>query len=298
MPKPAIHTKQLTKSYGSRTGIKAIDLQVPRGSVFGFIGPNGAGKTTTIRVLLGFLRPDGGQCEVLGLDCSRQSHAIKAATGYVPGDLRLPTWMKGTDALLIHGRARGINLQRRGHDLAELFDLDLNIKVRAMSRGMRQKLGLILALAHDPDLLILDEPTTALDPITQAQLYRDLRRRADGGATVFFSSHVLSEVEDLCDQVAIIRKGSIVADQTIESLIKEARRLVTLRWNQEPQEDAPSCLIDVEKSQLEWTAQLDGDTTELLNWLQGKPLADMVLARPDLDSLFLRYYLEDAEGEV
>src|SRR5438876_3779258 len=158
-----ITTAGLTRQYGSRSGIQAVTLAVPQGSLFGFLGPNGAGKTTAIRVLLGFLRPTAGSARIFGLDCWRQSRQAKAEIGYVPGDLRLYAWMNGAEALRMFGSIRRRDMLVFGRQLAEQFDLDLSVAVRSMSRGMRQKLGLILVLAHKPRLLVLDEPTSSLD---------------------------------------------------------------------------------------------------------------------------------------
>src|SRR5262249_26093722 len=176
----------LTRRYGRRRGVERVSLTVPEGVLFGFLGPNGAGKTTTIRVLLGFLRPSSGAARIFGRDCWRESKAIKRDVGYLPGDLRLPPWMTGASALSIFGAVRGQVLTRAGRELAERFDLDLSVKVREMSRGMRQKLGLILALAHEPRLLVLDEPTSALDPLMQQTLHELLRQLAATGHTIFF----------------------------------------------------------------------------------------------------------------
>ena len=194
----AIETDDLTRRYGARRGIERVSLTVPDGSRFGFLGPNGAGKTTTIRVLLGFLKPTAGQARVFGRDVWRESALIKSDVGYLPGDLRLYPWLSGELALRIFGGVRGRDLMRAGRELAERFALDLRVKVRNMSRGMRQKLGLILALAPRPKLLILDEPTASLDPLMQETLRAHLRELAARGHTVFFSSHTLSEVEQLC----------------------------------------------------------------------------------------------------
>src|SRR5580765_3539907 len=200
---PLIQIENLTRGYGRRRGVDRLSLNVAEGTLFGFLGPNGAGKTTTIRVMLGFLRPTAGAAKIFGLDCWSDSKAIKRDVGYVPGDLRLPSWMNGETALSIFGAVRGQDLMRSGRELAERFDLDLRVKVREMSRGMRQKLGLILALAHSPRLLVLDEPTSALDPLMQQELRALLVKMAAKGHTVFFSSHSLGEVEELCDRVAI-----------------------------------------------------------------------------------------------
>ncbi len=288
----AILIEGLSKSYGERVGIRDLHLRIESGSVHGFIGPNGAGKTTTIRLLLGFLRADSGSARVLGCDAFRDSQQIKRLVGYLPGDLRLHDWMSPRTALKIHGRARGMRLLAAGARLAEFFDLDLDVSVRQMSRGMQQKLGLILALAHRPQLLVLDEPTTALDPITQAQLYECLRGRAAQGTTVFFSSHVLSEVEGLCDRVAIVRGGELVADEAISSLREAARRRVEIQWRSAAAAAAPppGCLGDLQVERQRWTAQLQAPVGELLAWLDRTEVADLTIAEPDLDTLFLRYY--------
>ena len=176
-----IQLDNLTRHYGARRGIERISLSVAEGVLFGFLGPNGAGKTTTIRVLLGFLRPGGGAARIFGLDCWRQSKAIKRDVGYLPGDLHLASWMNGAAAVSIYGTVRGSDLTRPSRQLAERFGLDLRVKVRDMSRGMRQKLGLILALAHSPRLLVLDEPTNSLDPLMQQTLHEYLRQLAAAG---------------------------------------------------------------------------------------------------------------------
>ena len=239
---PLIQIENLTRCYGPRPAVERISLSVPEGALFGFLGPNGAGKTTTIRVLLGFLRPTSGTASIFGLDCWRDSKSVKRETGYLPGDLRLPGWMNGATALSIFGAVRGQDLNVSGCELAERFDLDLRVKVREMSRGMRQKLGLILALAHKPRLLVLDEPTSALDPLMQTALHTLLRQLAASGHTIFFSSHSLGEVEQLCERVAIVREGKIVADESLELLRNRAGHDVTIRWKpgaQVPPEPPP-----------------------------------------------------------
>ena len=285
----------LTRSYGRRRGVENVHLTVPEGSLFGFLGPNGAGKTTTIRVLLGFLRPTRGSARVFGFDCWRASRRIKAEVGYLPGDLRLYPWINGRDALRIFGAVRGRDLLRRGQELADELDFDLRLKVRSMSRGTRQKLGLILALAHEPRLLVLDEPTAGLDPLVQEQLRAHLRRLAAAGHTVFFSSHTLSEVESLCDRVAIVRAGRIVADGTLDELKLQAGHEVTIRWKDagsSAQAAAPGFLKLERRDDLTWIGALEGPVSQLIEWLAGRPIADLTIGRPDLESLFRRYYKE------
>jgi len=288
-----VATEQLAKHYGRRVGVQELSLSVPEGSVFGFLGPNGSGKTTTIRVLMGFLKATGGTASVFGRDCWRESHRIKAEVGYLPGDLRLYPWLTCESALRIVELTRGRHLTAEGHELASKFGLDPDVRVRAMSRGMRQKLGLILALAHRPKLLILDEPTASLDPLMQETLYKHLRNLASNGHTIFFSSHTLKEVEDLCDRVAILREGRLVADETLEDLRARAKRMVTIRWQQgvKPGEiNAPVFLEVRGRESREWEASLTGPVVDLVRWCAGQPIDDLSIGQPELASLFQQYY--------
>ncbi len=291
-----ITAKQLTKRYGRRIGVEGLNLEVPEGAVFGFLGPNGAGKTTTIRVLVGLLKPTDGAASISGLDCWRDSAKIKAEVGYLPGDLRLYPWMTCNDGLRIFGRIRGCDLTLHGHELADLLCLDPGLPVRRMSRGMRQKLGLILALVHRPRLLILDEPTASLDPIMQERLYEYLRSLARAGHTIFFSSHTLSEVEHLCDRVAILREGKVVADEALDELRRRAKRMVTLRWGKSgaPSDISPPAFLEVyDRGDEVWQALLAGPAMELVRWCERLPLEDVSVSQADLASLFQQYYTGD-----
>jgi len=294
-----IQLDDLTRRYGRRRGVERVSLSVPAGALFGFLGPNGAGKTTTIRVMLGFLRPTSGRARIFGLDCWRDSKAIKRDVGYLPGDLRLPPWMNGGNALSIFGAVRGRDLAGAGRELAEKFDLDLRLKVLDMSRGMRQKLGLILALAHSPRLLVLDEPTSALDPLIQQVLHDLLRQLAAAGRTVFFSSHSLGEVDQLCHRVAIVRDGEIVADESLPALRNRAGHDVTIRWKEDASArplEPPDFLKLTRREGLVWHGTLDGSVQRLVDFLAGKPVEDLSVGRPDLESLFRRFYERDQEG--
>lgn len=289
-------THRLTRRYGQRVGVEGVDLALEQGSLFGFLGPNGAGKTTTIRLLLGFLRPTAGEASVFGLDCWRDSHRIKRDVGYLPSDLRLHAWMTGERALRVLGRIRGEDLSVEGHSLAERFELEMDVRVRAMSRGTRQKLGIVLALAHRPKLLILDEPTGGLDPLMQDELARTLRGLAAEGHTVFFSSHTLSEVESTCERVAIVRRGRIVADETLADLRRRARRRVTITFRDPAAADAaapPALLTLDERSGRTWTGELAGEAGPLREWLAAQPIEDFVVSPPDLETLFRSFYREE-----
>ena len=296
-----IRTERLTRHYGPRVGVDAIDLDVAPGTLFGFLGPNGAGKTTTIRLLLGFLRPTGGHAAILGLDCWHDSHLVKREVGYLPSDLRLYPWMTGESALRIVGRVRGRNLLAAGRAIAERFELEMDVRVRAMSRGMRQKLGVVLALAHEPKLLVMDEPTSGLDPLMQDELVRTLSEMAARGATVFFSSHTLSEVEEVCDRVAIIRRGRIVADEALEAMRLRARRRVTITFRDAQAAagaEPPASLVVHERHDRQWKAELDGTAGSIRAWLAAHPIDDFVIGPPELETLFRAFYRDDEEEPV
>ena len=293
-----VELTSLTRRYGRRRGVESIDLSVPEGCLFGFLGPNGAGKTTAIRVMLGLLRPHRGTARIFGRDCWREGRSIRADVGYVPGDLRLYSWMNGNVALRIVEKVRRRGLMAAGVDLAERFDLDLTTKVREMSRGMRQKLGLILALAHNPRLLVLDEPTASLDPLMQVMLQEHLRRLALAGHTVFFSSHSISEVEKLCDRIAIIREGAIVADESLEKLRLRAGHEVTIRFKDTSTaaDIVPPPILEVEqRGDITWRGMLSGPVDELIAWLANHPIEDLRIDRPELDTLFRRFYTRDRD---
>ncbi|MCC6427580.1 MAG: ATP-binding cassette domain-containing protein [Phycisphaerales bacterium] len=292
MAEAIIQVEGLTRGYGSRRGIEDVHLSIPEGSLYGFLGPNGAGKTTTIRVLLGFLRPTSGRGTIFGMDCWRKARQIKEEVGYVPGDLRLYPWMDGRTALSLFGRIRRRDLMKHGRDLAELLELDLSVKVRRMSRGMRQKLGLILSLAPDPRLLVLDEPTSALDPLMQERLQEYLRSAAVRGRTIFFSSHTLGEVERLCERVAIVKEGRIVADQTLGELKRRAGHEVEIHWRGSAGKgmDVPLGLVLSSRGDIAWKGIFHGDIRTLTSWLGSLDVEDVTIQRPDLETLFMGFY--------
>jgi ABC-2 type transport system ATP-binding protein len=288
-----ISTKRLSRQYGRRVGIQAATLNIHEGEIFGFLGPNGAGKTTMIRLLLGFLRPTGGCANIFGRDCWRESSLIKREVGYLPGDLRLYPWLTGHRALQIVGQVRGQDLRVSGGDLADRFQLEMDLRVRSMSRGMRQKLGLVMALAHRPRLLILDEPTSGLDPLMQDDLAKCLRELASGGHTVFFSSHTLSEVENLCDRVAVVRNGHIVADETLLSLRARAHRTVVLEFadsDSAARTELPSFLKMTRRDGRQCHCELEGRSGPLVAWAAQQPIDDVSISPPDLESVFRKFY--------
>lgn len=288
-----LSTRNLGKNYGARVGIEQVDLEVDEGEIFGFLGPNGAGKTTAIRLLLGFMKPSAGDARILGLDCWRRSHRIKREVGYLPGDVRLYPWLTVSNALGILSRARGVDLARAGMVLAERFRLDPGKPVRKMSRGMRQKLGLLIAVVHESKLIVLDEPTSGLDPLMRLDLADLLRERVRRGSTVFFSSHTLSDVEQLCDRVAIVRDGRIVADETLDAMRRRARRRVKVRFETAALArtvESPAFLDVVRREDDRWSAELDGEAGELGRWLAAQSVRDFSIGPPDLETIFHGYY--------
>jgi ABC-2 type transport system ATP-binding protein len=289
----AIETNNLTKSYGSRRGVVDVSLKVEPGEIFGFLGPNGAGKSTTIRMLMGFLKATSGTCNLLGKDCWTDSHVIKQDVGYVAGDVRLYPWLTAAKAFRIIGDIRGSDISKRGMELAERFKLEPDLAVRKMSRGNRQKVALVLALAHDPKLVVLDEPTSGLDPLMQDTLAECLREMAIAGNTVFFSSHTLSEVEVLCDRIAIVRDGAIVVDDRIQNLKSVAPRSVTLTFESEAAASEvtwPDFVRFKRQYRNECFLEIDGPATAVTQWANAQAVVDISISPPSLEALFRGYY--------
>jgi ABC-2 type transport system ATP-binding protein len=296
----AITTAGLTKHYGRRTPIRALDaldITVREGEIFGFLGPNGAGKSTTIRLLLGYLHPTAGTGTVLGLDCVRDTVAIRRRIGYLPGGIALYDSMTGERLLDYLGELTGRPMVRRAElcDRLELSPRTLRRLVRDYSRGMRQKIGIVQALQHDPELAILDEPTEGLDPLMQRAFYAILDDLKAAGRTVFFSSHVLSEVERVCDRVAIIRRGRLVAMEEIAGLLARHKRHVQMRLDGPPPPLAgvPGVSgIDTADGRL--ACHVDGDIRPFLTAIAGAPIVDLAIEPAHLEDAFLEFY-EEAE---
>jgi ABC-2 type transport system ATP-binding protein len=225
-----IHLERLTKSYGRNRGVVDLELEVEPGCVFGFLGPNGAGKTTTIRVLLDLIRPTSGRALVFGLDSRRESMAIRRRSGYLPGELSLYGRLTGEETLHYFANLRGGADMAYLRLLCERLDFDAGKKVAELSSGNKRKLGLIQALMHRPELLILDEPTAGLDPLVQHEFYHLVEETRDAGQTVFLSSHVLPEVQRVCERVAFVREGELVAVEDVAELTGRAVREVEVTF--------------------------------------------------------------------
>ena len=292
----AISIRGLTKHYGSVQALTDLSLEVRQGEIFGFLGPNGAGKSTTIRTLLGFLHATRGEATVLGMDVTSESVEIRRLTGYLPGGIALYDSLSGEQVLDYLVDMQGREAYRRTElcDRLELSASVLKRKVRDYSRGMRQKIGVVQALQHDPELAILDEPTEGLDPLMQQAFYGildDLRRE---GRTVFFSSHVLSEVERLCDRVAIIRSGRLMALHDVNELLARRRRRVTIRWRgAAPDATTIPGLEDVQVDGNRIIGTLSGEVAGFVRAIASPNLEDLTIESASLEEAFLEYYAEE-----
>jgi len=295
-----ISTENLTLNYGSRRGIADVSLRIGQGEIFGFLGPNGAGKSTTIRVLLGFLRAGKGAARVFGQDVWTKSHLIKADVGYVPGDVRLYSWLTLRRALQIAEGVRGVDLITHGMQLAQRFRLEPDLSVRKMSRGNRQKVALIMALVHRPKLVILDEPTSGLDPLMQDELAEQLRQLSSMGHTVFFSSHTLSEVEALCTRVAVVRDGRIVSDQLLQDMKARAPRAVSidLHDTQNAAEiDWPDYLTLLGQHASRLSFRMTGTAEQFVGWAATQGFRDLSIGQPSLEVMFRSFYESSSGGD-
>lgn len=293
----AIKVEQLCKSYGPRQVLHNIDLRVDSGRLVGFLGPNGAGKTTTIRILLGLLASDSGVAEIFGQDCRQYGQQLRAEVGYLPGDVHLYPNLTGRATLKFFARARRKNSDDEISRLAEVFGLALDKTVRRYSTGMRQKLGLMQALMHKPQLLILDEPTSGLDPLVRQAVFQELRNVVREGRTVLFSSHLLDEVEELCDDVVILREGRIVEHQKIETLRKRALKRIEIKFRSDIHETVffPDQMRVIKRERDIVQGTWSGEIEVLLSWLRNHEIQDLVVERPGLNDLFVTYYSEQGQ---
>jgi ABC-2 type transport system ATP-binding protein len=286
----AIQTQGMCKSYGKVRALRGLDLEVRRGEMFGFLGPNGAGKTTTIRCLLDLIRPQGGTARVLGLD-------LRARVGYLPGELNFDSNLKVEQALHYLNDLRGNKADwKYVRELAQRLDLDLSMAIKNLSKGNKQKVGVVQALMHKPELLLLDEPTSGLDPLMQHEVYKLLREARQGGATVFFSSHVISEVETLAERVAIIRAGVIVEEAEPSRLTQMTVRRVRVRFQRAVDASGLAAVPGVtvvERNDVSAMLQVEGDLDALIKALATLPVRDLEAEHTSLEEAFLRYYAGD-----
>ncbi len=290
---PVITLEKLTKSYGRSRGIIDVDLEVQQGEVFGFLGPNGAGKTTTIRTMLDLIRPTSGRAMVFGIESTADPVAIHRRIGYIPGEFALYDRLSGKQTLEYFANLRGGVDPAYQSSLIERFDLDPSKRFKQYSKGNKQKVGVIAALQHKPELLVLDEPTSGLDPLVQQTFFATLRDAVSDGATVFLSSHILSEVEKSCRRVAIIRDGRLVKTGTVESLRDLAHHQVELRFSGPVPSDTFAELpgvSDVVAEDHVLRMRVAGAITPVVRAAAQYELLDFVSREPSLEETFLAQY--------
>ncbi|WP_448004147.1 ABC transporter ATP-binding protein [Agromyces bauzanensis] len=303
----AVTTRGLTKRYGANTALHGIDLDIPRGRVFGMIGPNGAGKTTTMRLLLDIIRPSGGELRVLGEDPRTGGSSLRRRVGYLPGELHLQARVRGRELLAHYAEISGTVPPGAVESLADRLGLDLSRPVRSLSKGNKQKVGLIQAFMHEPELLVLDEPTSGLDPLVQQEFHAMLREAKAKGQTVFLSSHVLSEVQQTADDIAILRSGRIVSLSTVAAIRETAVRhvRVVVAEADVPSaravlEQAPGVGEVAESTDREGTRSLrttiNSHVDAFVKALARFEVVDLTIEEPDLEETVLGYYGTDETG--
>ncbi len=300
MAGPAIETVGLTKFYGERRGVEDLDLRIEAGEVFGYLGPNGAGKTTTIRLLLDLIRPTRGSAAIAGLDTRADSLEARRKTGYLPGELKVPPQSTAAAYLAFLGRLRGGVERGAVSDLAERLGLDLDRRIGDLSKGNKQKVGIVAAFMHDPEILILDEPTSGLDPLRQRDVLELIRERATAGRTVFLSSHELDQVEHTAGRVGIVRDGRLVAVESMAALRQRAVRRVEVRVAEPVDASGLERVPGVsEVSTYDGTIHLvvEGSMDALVKELARLPVQTLTSEPPELEEVFRSYYGNTPDGD-
>ncbi len=292
MPGVPIEVNHLTKRYGRHRGVEDLTFSVESGEIFGFLGPNGAGKTTTIRVLIGLLRATAGQALIFGSDCWRRPARLHRNIAFIPGDLRLYEGMSVLEFLRFMARLHGGVRRGRIEGLADRLELELHRKIKHLSKGNRQKVGLVQALMHEVPLFVLDEPSSGLDPLMEVTFLELLREERAAGRTVFLSSHNLSEVEKVCDRVAIIRDGRLVALEHIDVLKAKRVRQMSIVFRQlvDPHAFAADGVVVIDRAERRLTLRVRGDINPVIRTLARYDVEDLTFSEPNLEDVFLHYY--------
>lgn len=290
-----IEINRLTKRFGTLTAVESITLTVDRGEVFGLLGPNGAGKSTTLSCLLGQIRPSEGSCSILGHDSWSSRRSAHSAIGVLPSDFAFEENLTGREVIALFSRLRGIDFPAaRAGELAERLLTDLDRPQRELSRGNRQKIGLVTALAHDPEIVLMDEPTSGLDPLMQEEFLRIVAELRERGRTVMLSSHYLEEVEKSCDRVAMIREGKLFEVERVDELLARAPKHVAVRFaDHAPPLAEISSIAGVEDVQVDGNAfemRVSGSIDPLVKGISKYAIEDLEVARPSLEATFVELY--------
>ncbi|QSB08492.1 ABC transporter ATP-binding protein [Lysinibacillus fusiformis] len=287
-----IEVNHLTKKFGDFYSIQNVHLQISKGEVFGFLGPNGAGKSTTIRHLMGFLQPTEGSCFINGLNCREASAIIQQFVGYLPGEIAFIDKMTGKQFIHFIAKLRGMNDYTHAEELMHYFELDASGLIKKMSKGMKQKVGLVCAFMHHPEIVILDEPTSGLDPLMQTKFIDFILAEKDKGTTIFMSSHMIEEVEKTCDRVAIINAGKIVATETIADLKKRKSKKYMLAFQDEQELtrflDEEYALERISSTKVMIT--VTGDLQAFLRAISNYNIIDLDVISQSLEDIFMHYY--------
>lgn len=291
----AIEICGLTKFYGKSRGITDLNLSVAEGDFFGFIGPNGAGKSTTIRTLLGLISSNGGSAKIFGKDIVSQKNEILAETGYLPSEALFYSGMRVKDVIKLSADLRRADCRSEAESLCERLGLDTSKKAEQLSFGNRKKVAIVCALQHKPRLCILDEPTGGLDPLMQREFFEILKERNKQGATIFLSSHILSEIQRNANKAAIIREGRIIADGSVESLSKTNAKRVHIQGKADI--SALSDLRDLQQSENGVSFLYSGDINKLIAVLSRQNIIDLSVSEPDLEEIFMHYYLDGGKAK-
>ncbi len=287
-----IKVSELTKYYGKNRGIVDVNFEVEKGCIFGFIGPNGAGKSTTIRTMLAFIRPSSGYVEIFGMNSIKKGKEIRRRVGYIPAEVNFYDDMKVSGLLSYASRLYGRCNKDKITRLCDIFELEKNKKINALSTGNKKKLAIIQALIHEPDLLIMDEPSGGLDPIMKNRFYEVIRGERDRGATIFFSSHILSEVQRICDRVAIIKEGSIIKNDNVNNLSKNKFMKVKIAFKNKDEalQFKTDKKYDVKVNDIIAEAIFEGDIKEILKTILDADPENVWIEEPDLEEIFMNYY--------
>ena len=287
-----IEIKQLTKDYGNKKGVFDLNISVKKGEVFGFLGPNGAGKTTTIRHLMGFIHPDKGQCFIDGLSCSKQSDLIQNNLGYLPGEIAFMDDMTGINFIKFIAEMKGIKDFSRAQELINMFNLDPNGKIKKMSKGMKQKIGIVCAFMNNPDIIILDEPTSGLDPLMQNKFLELILSEKEKGKTIFMSSHIFDEIERTCDRTAIIKDGYLVAVENLNTLTQSKRKsyVITFLTEEMASSFAKEGFEIKERKGNQVTVTVKGNIKPFIHTLDKYEVTTLDIKTQSLEDLFMHYY--------
>jgi len=298
-----INIQHLTKDYGNNKGIFDISFQIEEGEVFGFLGPNGAGKTTTIRHLLGFIKPQSGKSTILNLDCWNQSKEIQKHLGYLPAEIAFPENMTGTELISHAANMRGLRDMSKAQQLIEMFELDPSARIKRMSKGMKQKVGIVCAFMHDPHVLILDEPTTGLDPLMQSVFVKLIHQEKQKGKSILMSSHLFEEIEGTCDSLAMIKQGRLISVMNSQDFKQFDKTTFKIKFQKlhdfqsfqkegfmirEIQKDSLQVMVEIEDTQI----------NELIRSLSNRDVISFHEMKNSLEEYFMNFYKGEKHEHV